>query len=108
MRSVIIRGDYPHLVALKDGKIVGAMSYYLDDTFCETPVALMHMLYIKPAYRDFALGRTLVGLLVDAAKNDGAVAFHAPIAAQVREHSLVNLFAHGGFEPIGTIMGRAL
>ncbi len=108
LRRVIMQGSCPHLVALKDDEIVGAISYALDETFCIDPVAVMHMLYIKPPYRKSALGRVLVGLCVDAAKADGAAAFHAPIAAEVRERSLVNLFAHGGFEPIGAIMGRAL
>ena len=108
LRRVIIDGSCPHLVALKDDEIVGAISYALDETFCVKPVAIMHMLYIKPPYRRSAIGRVLVGLCADAAKADGAVAFHAPIAAQVREQSLINLFAHGGFAPIGTILGRAL
>lgn len=108
LRRVIVQGSCPHLVALKDDKIVGAISYALDETFCIEPVAVLHMLYIKPPYRRSAVGRVLVGLCMDAAKGDGAAAFHAPIAAEVREKSLVNLFAHAGCEPIGTIMGRAL
>ena len=108
LRRVILQGSCPHLVALKDNEIVGAISYAMDETFCVQPVAVMHMLYIKPAHRRSAVSKVLTALCVDAARNDGAVAFHAPIAAEVKERSLVNLFAHLGFEPIGTIMGRAL
>jgi GNAT superfamily N-acetyltransferase len=108
LRDAIMRGSCPHLVALKDDAIVGAISYALDETFCEKPVAVMHMLYVEPAHRRTAVGKVLVALCADAARNDGAVAFHAPIAAQVREQSLVNLFGHAGFEPIGTIVGRSL
>ena len=108
LRRVIINGSCPHLIALKDDEIVGAISYAMDETFCVEPVAVMHMLYVKPAHRRTAVGKVLVALCVDAARNDKAVAFHAPIAAEVREQSLVNLFAHVGFEPIGTIMGRSL
>ena len=108
LRRVIIDGSCPHLVALKNDEIIGAISYALDETFCVEPVAVMHMLYIKPPYRRSAIGKVLIALCVDAARNDKAVAFHAPIAAQVREASLVNLFGHVGFEPIGTIMGRSL
>ena len=108
LTRVLANRSCPHLVAVHDDEIVGAISYALDETFCVDPVAVMHMLYIRPAHRRSAVGRVLVGLCVDAARDEGAVAFHAPIAAEVRERSLVNLFAHGGFEPIGTIMGRSL
>ena len=108
LRNVIVKGSCPHLVAAKDGAIIGAISYAMDETFCVEPVAVMHMLYIEPAHRRSAVGPVLVSLCVDAARNDGAVAFHSPIAAQVREQSLINLFAHAGFGPIGVIMGRSL
>ena len=108
LRDQIARGSCPHLIALKDDAIIGAISYALDETFCKEPLAIMHMLYIEPAHRRSAVGAVLVSLCVDAARNDGAVAFHAPIAAEVREGSLINLFTHAGFAPIGTIMGRSL
>ena len=108
LRDAISRGSCPHLVALKDDAIVGAISYALDETFCVKPVAIMHMLYVEPEHRRTAVSKVLVALCVDAARNDGAIAFHAPIAAEVREGSLINLFKHVGFEPIGTIMGRSL
>lgn len=108
LRGVIVRGSCPHLAALKDGEIIGAISYSLDETFCVEPVAVLHMFYVLPAHRQTAVGRVLLGLCADAAKTDGAVAFHAPLASGVKERSLVNLFAHGGFAPIGTIVGRAL
>jgi hypothetical protein len=43
------------------------------------------------------------------AKNDGAVAFHAPLASgMVESVTLANLFVHAGFDEIGKIMGRRL
>ena len=109
LANVIGHGTVPHMAAVHEGEIVGAVSYSLDDTFCVEPVAVMHMLYVAKAYRRSAIGRTLVALVTDMAKGDGACAFHAPIASGMGEQrSLVNLFAHGGFEPVGVIMGRAL
>ena len=108
LARAIANHSCPHLVAVQDGEIIGAISYAMDETFCVEPVAVMHMLYIKAPHRRTAVGKLLVAMCVDAAKADGACAFHAPIAAEVREKSLVNLFTHEGFEPIGTIMGRTL
>jgi GNAT superfamily N-acetyltransferase len=108
IERVLFDHSCPHLVAVHEDVIIGSMSYALDDTFCEEPVGVMHMLYVEPEHRHTAVARVLVALCVDAAKGEGAIAFHAPIAAEVREGSLVNLFAKGGFAPIGVIMGRSL
>ena len=69
----------------------------------------MHMIYVLKAHRRSAVGRTLVALATDMAKNDNACAFHAPLASEMDEQrSLINLFGHGGFTPIGVILGRSL
>lgn len=102
-------GACPHIVALCDDAIVGAVSYSLDDTFCAEPVAVMHMLYALKAHRRSAIGRVLIALATEMAKGDGACAFHAPIASEMDEQqSLINLFGRGGFKPIGLILGRRL
>jgi L-amino acid N-acyltransferase YncA len=86
-----------HIVAVHDDKIVGAVSYSLDGTFCVKPVAVMHMVYVLKAHRRSAIGRVLIALATDMAKGDGACAFHAPIASEMDEQrSLVNLFGHAG------------
>ena len=108
IEGAVRKGFCPHLMAVREGELIGAMSYSLDSTFCVEPVGIMQMLYIKRPYRRSAIGRVLVGLTTEMAKSDGACAFHAPIAAEVNERSLANLFAHGGFTPIGVIMGRSL
>ena len=92
LRAVITRGSCPHLVARKDDAIVGAISFSMDDTFCVQPVAVLHMLYVTPAHRRSAVSMVLVALCVDAARNDGAAAFHAPLAAEVSERSLSQSF----------------
>ena len=107
--GVIQQGSCPHLVATCDGKIVGAVSYSLDGTFCVKPVAVMHMVYALKAYRRSAIGRVLLSLAVDMAKADGACAFHAPIASEMSEQrSLANMFGRGGFKTVGLILGRSL
>jgi L-amino acid N-acyltransferase YncA len=109
LRDVIGSGRVPHLVAVKDGRIIGSTSYSLDSTFCEEPVAVMCTTYVLASYRRSAIGRVLIALVTDLAKNDGAAAFHAPIMSEMKEQaSFINLFRHGGFEPVGVIMGRRL
>jgi len=109
IEGVIRDNSCPHIAALHDGAIVGAISYSLDDTFCVEPVAVLHMLYVLKDHRKSAIGRVLLALATELAKGDGACAFHAPIASEMDEQpSLVNLFGRGGFKPIGLILGRRL
>ncbi len=109
LERVIFSGSCPHLVAVVDTKIVGSVSYDLDQTFCVEPVAVLHTIYVLPEYRRSAIGRVLAALVCEAASADGAIAFHAPLASGMIETStLKNLFVHAGFEPIGVIMGRRL
>ena len=110
LQRVIEYGITPHIVARLNGKIIGAISYDLDKSFCIEPVAVLHLIYVLPEHRRTAIGRLLVGLAVDLAKRvDGACAFHAPVASGMTEMaSLENLFLKAGFAPVGFIMGRAL
>jgi L-amino acid N-acyltransferase YncA len=108
LERVIAQGSCPHLVAIKDDAIVGVISYSLDETFCVEPVAVLHMFYVAPEHRRSAVSMVLVALCVDAARNDGAAAFHAPLASEVKGASAINLFTNMGFENIGAIMGRSL
>ena len=94
-------------MAIHDDEIVGAISYALDETFCVEPVGGdAHAVHQAGDIARRAMGRMLVGLCEDAAKGDGAVAFHAPIAAEVNERTLVNLFAHMGFKPHRVNLGQ--
>ena len=108
LERVITQGSCPHLVAIRDDTIVGVISYSMDETFCLDPVAVLHMFYVAPEHRRSAVSMVLVALCVDAARNDGAVAFHAPLASEVKGASAINLFTNAGFENIGAIMGRGL
>jgi L-amino acid N-acyltransferase YncA len=109
LEGVLANGKCPHVVATVDNKIVGACSYSFDDTFCVEPVAVLHTVYVLREHRRSVIGRMLVVLACDMAKNDGAVAFHAPLASgMVESVTLANLFVHAGFDEIGKIMGRRL
>ena len=81
-------------------------SFAMDETFCVEPVAVMHMLYVKPAHRRTAVGRVLVGLADARERRRGR--FSRADRRGVTSASLVNLFANAGFDPIGAIMGRRL
>jgi GNAT superfamily N-acetyltransferase len=112
LERVIEFGSCPHFIARThgyEGKIVGVTSYSLDDSFCEDPVAVLGTLYVVPSHRKSPIGRILVAVATEAAKGDGAVAFHAPLASgMVEMKSLVNLFTKAGFVEVGTILGRSL
>jgi len=111
LNYVIFHGTCPHVIAReRDSRaLVGVTSYSLDRSFCVDPVAVLHTLYVVPAWRKSAVGRVLVALSTEAAQGDGAVAFHAPLASGMSEtKTLVNLFRRAGFDEIGVIMGRKL
>ena len=109
LERVIPLSIVPHLLAKQDGKIVGLISYGLDEHFCEKPIAVMHTIWVAPELRHSVIGRTLVALAGEMAIGDGACAFHAPIASELVEvPTLKNLFKHAGFSEIGFIMGRSL
>jgi L-amino acid N-acyltransferase YncA len=112
LEKAIGTGIYPHVIARTPGyhgKIVGVLSYSLDNAFCVDPIAVMDMLYVVPEHRRSALGKVLLEIAVDMAKGDGAVAFHGPIASEiVHVQSVINLFKHAGFTEIGVIMAKGL
>jgi L-amino acid N-acyltransferase YncA len=109
LKRVIESGACPHIVARSAGDIIGTISYTLDDTFCEKPVAVLHTLYVVAGHRHSAIGSVLVSLALEMSTGDGACAFHAPLASGMAETaSLINLFRKAGFVSIGTILGRSL
>ena len=109
LQRVLSTGSTPHIVARREGAIVGVVSFGLDDTFCERPVAVLHTVYVVPDQRRSAIGLILVMSAINLAREEGACAFHAPIASGLKEQaSLANLLRRCGCETIGTILGRSL
>jgi ribosomal protein S18 acetylase RimI-like enzyme len=112
LQAATMLGRYPHIIARTrgyDGKIIGFVSYSLDDAFCVDPVAVMDNIYVAPEYRRSAIGRVLIALVLEMAIGDGACAFHAPVASgTTAAKSLLNSFKRAGFSEIGMIVGRGL
>lgn len=105
----IISDDRPHILAVVDESIVGFVSYWFDKTFSRKPCLVLLELYVHPDFRKSAIGRGLVGLLVQEGTYAKAGAIHAPLASGMREiRTLVNLFRKAGFREMGVIMRRGL
>lgn len=107
LRDVIGRGSFPHVVARVDNKIVGVISWSMDHSFSEEPIAILHTLYVRPEHRRSAIGRFLVSTAMDIARHEGACSFSAPIASGVKS-GIENMFKKAGFKSSGKIMTRAL
>ncbi len=106
LKAVITSGTFPHIVARVGDKIVGVISWSMDHSFSEEPIAVMHTLYVRPKYRRSAIGRLLVSMSLDIAKNEGACAYSAPISSGVKS-GIENMFKKAGFAQSGAIMTRA-
>lgn len=107
LRRVITSGSFPHITARCDDKIVGVISWSMDNSFCEEPVAVLHTLYVKTRFRKSIIGRMLVSLALDVSKSEGACAFSAPIASGMGEtKSLTNMLRKAGFRLSGVIMTK--
>ena len=107
LRRVITSGSFPHIVARRDNKIIGVISWSMDNSFCEEPIAVLHTVFVKKEFRRSIIGRTLFGLALDIAEDEGACAFSAPISSGMKEQmSLINLLRRVGFQFSGVIMTK--
>lgn len=107
LRKVITNGIFPHVVAKVDGKVVGVVSWSMDHSFSEEPIAVLHTIYVTPPHRISAIGRTLVSLAMDIAREEGACAFSAPISSGIDASvSLANMLRKAGFKYSGAIMTK--
>jgi L-amino acid N-acyltransferase YncA len=109
VRSTVLHGNHPRLLALDGDGIVGFFAYSLDHNFSTKPVAVMGTFFVRKAHRRSAVASILFELGIEMAKRDGACAFHAPITSEtLGSRALENSFKKHGFAVIGTMMGRAL
>ena len=107
LKRGIEAGVFPHIVARIGEQIVGVISWSMDDSFCEEPIAVLHTIYVKPKFRRSIIGRTLVALAMDIARSEGACAFSAPITSGMKEmRGLQNMLAKAGFAPSGVVMTK--
>jgi GNAT superfamily N-acetyltransferase len=109
LQTAIGSGFSPHIIALDDGKIVGVISYHIDESFSEQPLAVMDEVYALDEYRGTPVGRALVRTAMDLAKGDGANCMHIPLTSGHKAMpSLINLFKKFGAEEIGVVMRKVL
>ena len=109
LRRVIGTGAFPHVVARIDYKIVGVISWSMDSSFCEEPIAVLHTIYVRPEYRRGPIGRMLVSFMIDIAENEGACCITAPLSSGIdRMKSLENMLRKCGFKHTGVIMTRGV
>jgi GNAT superfamily N-acetyltransferase len=97
------------VIAVHDDAVVGLFAYTLDHNFSVKPVAVMGSFFVRKAHRMTAVPALLMELGLQLARDDGACAFHAPLASEAQSvRALENSLLKNGFKPIGTMMGRAL
>ena len=110
LRLAIGSGFSPHIVAVDDGKIVGQISYHIDDSFTDK-LAVLDEVYALPQYRGTPLGRALVHAAMDLARGDlgPGGCMHIPLTSGHKSMpTLINLFKKFGAEEIGTILRKVL
>lgn len=109
LRAAIGSGVCPHIVAIHDGRIIGAISYSLDASFTDSKLAVMGELFVYKEFRGTPAGRMLTWTAMDLAKGDGAVAMHIPIAGgHEAVPTLINMMHKFGAEEIGVILRKVL
>jgi hypothetical protein len=104
MRQDVMSGATPFVLAEVDGAVAGMISYSLEHTFTTHPIAMLWMFYVMPRYRRSApmLGRMLLWLALDMARNDDACAFFAVVPPRSSiGRTLGNLFRRAGFDVMG-------
>lgn len=107
LRRVITSGAFPHVIARNDGKIVGVISWSMDNSFCEEPIAVLHTIFVRKEFRRSVIGRHLLTFALDIAQSEGACCFTAPISSGMTEmKSLANMLFKAGFSASGVIMTR--
>lgn len=99
----------PHILATVAGEVVGGVNFYYDFAFSKKPIAVMNNFFVTKKYRRTGIGRLLILMAEDIAKDDQACAFFAPVnngGAHIQ--SLGNLLAKTGFRMSGYIMTKGL
>jgi len=98
-----------YVVAMDGDEMVGVCSYHVFGIFSE-PMAVMDETYTLPKYRRTDLGRRLVAMVIELARNDGCKVMNFPICSGMKEqNSLMNMIGrHFGGEPVGMIFRKVL
>jgi GNAT superfamily N-acetyltransferase len=109
LRTAIENGFIHHVLAEVDGVIVGGISFYYDSSFYKKPLAILVHFFVTKKYRRTLIGRMLLRMAHDIARDEQACAFISPVnSGSEHINSLGNLLAKGGMRMTGYIMGRSL
>jgi GNAT superfamily N-acetyltransferase len=109
LNTAIGSGFAPHIIAVDQDRVVGVISYHIDESFSAKPLAVMDEVYALAEYRGTPVGRALVHMAMDLAKGDGATCMHIPLTSGHKAMpSLINLFKKFGAEEIGVVMRKVL
>lgn len=100
---------FPHLVATVDGKVVGGISFCYDHSFSKKPIAVLQNIFVTKKYRRTLVGRMLMMMAANIAKDEQACAFFAPVNnGGDHINSLGNLLSKADFKMTGYIMSKEL
>jgi phosphinothricin acetyltransferase len=112
-RNALLLGDYPYLVAERDGSVVG---YAYAGPYRTRPAyrfTVEDSVYVAPAAQGQGIGRALLAALIDASEGRGfrlmvAVIGDKASRGSIRLHEAAGFQHVGTFEPIGYKHGRWL
>jgi len=109
LTAAIENGFMHHLLATIDGEVVGGLSFYYDSSFFKKPLAILNHFFLTKRYRKSVIGRMLVMMAADIARDEQACAFIMPVNSGSKHiHSLGNLLSRSGFVMSGYIMSKEL
>jgi GNAT superfamily N-acetyltransferase len=103
MAEQVRRGETVIIIPEIDGEPVGVAGYYLSHIYTVDPIAYLWILYVEPKHRRGPIGRMLIWLLFDLARNDDAVAFLSTVP---ESRGLCNLLRRVGCLPMGGAFSR--
>ena len=99
----------PHVLAEVNGELVGFISWTMDSTFSDKPAAILQQIFVRNEFRRSNIGRLLMAYAREAARNDGAACFIAPInSGHENTKSLHNMLRKSGLRESGYIMSGEL
>ena len=103
-RAALLDGDYPYLVAERDGAVLG---YAYAGPYRPRPAyrsTVEDSIYVAPSARRSGVGRALLSRLIREAEARDFRLMVAVIGDE-ESHGSIGLHAGLGFEPVGTLRG---
>jgi L-amino acid N-acyltransferase YncA len=109
MTRLVERDDTPFIVAEVNGDVAGWISWTMMHVFTREPIAVLWTIYVRPEYRDGAIGRRLIYSALDLAKSEGACAFFMTVAPTSEPaKALCHILRQFGFVSMGGAFSKVL